>query len=48
MELWPVKRIFRIMDETEYEPKQEDDKRCSISKGKIEFKNVSFSYDGKE
>ena len=41
------KRIFRIMDETEYEPKQEDDKNAVISKGKIEFKNVSFSYDGK-
>ena len=35
------------MDETEYEPKQEDDKNAVISKGKIEFRNVSFSYDGK-
>lgn len=41
------KRIFRIMDETEYEPKQENDHDAVISKGKIEFKNVSFSYDGK-
>ncbi|MDT9605168.1 ABC transporter ATP-binding protein [Lactobacillus johnsonii] len=41
------KRIFRIMDETEYEPKQENDQNAVISKGKIEFRNVSFSYDGK-
>lgn len=41
------KRIFRIMDEKEYEPRQENDKTAVISKGKIEFKNVSFSYDGK-
>lgn len=41
------KRIFRIMDEKEYEPRQENDKTAVISKEKIEFKNVSFSYDGK-
>ncbi len=41
------KRIFKIMDEQEYEPEQENDQNAVISKGKIEFKNVSFSYDGK-
>lgn len=41
------KRIFKIMDEQEYEPDQENDQNAVISKGKIEFKNVSFSYDGK-
>ena len=35
------------MDEKEYEPRQENDERAVISKGKIEFRNVSFSYDGK-
>ena len=41
------KRIFKIMDEQEYEPDQENDQNAVISKGKIEFKNVSFSYDRK-
>lgn len=41
------KRIFNILDNTEYEPKQNAEKGLTISKGKIEFKHVSFSYDGK-
>ncbi len=41
------KRIFAILDNTEYEPKQDAVKGLTISKGKIEFKHVSFSYDGK-
>ena len=41
------KRIFGILDETEYEPKQNANPELAISKGKIEFKHVSFSYDGK-
>lgn len=40
------KRIFRIMDETEYEPEQHPVAGNTISQGKIEFKHVSFSYDG--
>lgn len=40
------KRIFRILDSTEYEPQQTPVKGLTISKGKIEFKHVSFSYDG--
>ncbi|WP_297815654.1 ABC transporter ATP-binding protein [uncultured Lactobacillus sp.] len=41
------KRIFAILDNTEYEPKQDAEAGLTISKGKIEFKHVSFSYDGK-
>ncbi|WP_294763507.1 ABC transporter ATP-binding protein [uncultured Lactobacillus sp.] len=41
------KRIFRILDNTDYEPKQNAEKGLTIIQGKIEFKHVSFSYDGK-
>lgn len=41
------KRIFRILDDTQYEPQQNAQKGLTITKGKIEFKHVSFSYDGK-
>ncbi len=41
------KRIFRILDNTEYEPQQKEEKDLTIKQGKIEFKHVSFSYDGK-
>lgn len=41
------KRIFRILDNTEYEPKQNAVQGLKIKEGKIEFKHVNFSYDGK-
>lgn len=41
------KRIFRILDDTQYEPQQNAQAGLTINKGKIEFKHVSFSYDGK-
>ena len=41
------KRIFRILDNTEYESKQNAVQGLKIKEGKIEFKHVSFSYDGK-
>ena len=41
------KRIFRILDNTEYEPKQNAVQVLKIKEGKIEFKYVNFSYDGK-
>ena len=41
------KRIFRILDNTDFEPEQQAEKGLTITKGKIEFKHVSFSYDGK-
>lgn len=39
-------RILKIMDEEEYTPQQNPDAREVIGAGKIEFRNVSFSYDG--
>lgn len=41
------KRIFRILDNTDFEPQQNAQAGLKIAKGKIEFKHVSFSYDGK-
>lgn len=41
------KRIFAIMDQTEYEPEQHPVAGRTITKGKIEFRHVSFAYDGK-
>ncbi|OJF95204.1 ABC transporter ATP-binding protein [Alkalibacterium sp. 20] len=40
-------RILIVMDNEEYAPAQLDNKDAHIVDGKIEFKNVSFSYDGK-
>lgn len=39
-------RILKIMDEEEYTPQQNPDASEVIGAGKIEFRNVSFSYDG--
>ena len=39
-------RVFTLIDNEEYEPEQKDSD-YRISRGDIEFKNVSFSYDGK-
>lgn len=39
-------RILRIMDNEEYAPKQHENAKGEITFGKIEFRNVSFSYDG--
>lgn len=41
------KRIFKILDQEEYEPGQRGKEDAKITEGKIEFKHVSFSYDGK-
>ena len=40
-------RVFELIDNTEYEPKQSNSD-YKIEEGNIEFKNVSFSYDGKQ
>ena len=40
-------RVFELIDSTEYEPKQSNND-YKIEEGNIEFKNVSFSYDGKQ
>ncbi|GEK90908.1 ABC transporter ATP-binding protein [Alkalibacterium kapii] len=39
-------RILTVMDNEEYAPAQLDNQEARIEEGKIEFKNVSFSYDG--
>ena len=39
-------RVFTLLDNEEYEPEQKESDH-KISRGDIEFKNVSFSYDGK-
>ena len=39
-------RVFTLIDNDEYEPEQKDGDFV-ISNGDIEFRNVSFSYDGK-
>ena len=38
--------VFTLIDNEEYEPEQKES-AYKISRGDIEFKNVSFSYDGK-
>lgn len=40
-------RILKLMDTPELIPEQNNFADAKITKGKIEFKNVSFSYDGK-
>lgn len=40
-------RVFKLMDDVHMEPKQVVGKTAEIGDGKIEFRNVTFSYDGK-
>lgn len=39
-------RVFDLVDEQQYEPKQKNT-HMTIQEGNIEFKHVNFSYDGK-
>lgn len=39
-------RILKIMDDEEYTPQQHPTANETITAGKIEFRNVTFSYDG--
>lgn len=39
-------RILTVMDNEEYVPEQNDGASETITDGKIEFRNLSFSYDG--
>lgn len=41
-------RVFKLLDETELSPQQNVENDAVIKDGKIEFRNVSFSYDGKQ
>ncbi|CAH2713156.1 putative multidrug resistance ABC transporter ATP-binding/permease protein YheH [Neobacillus rhizosphaerae] len=40
-------RVFKLLDEEELAPAQKEEVGIAIQQGKIEFKNLSFSYDGK-
>jgi ATP-binding cassette subfamily B multidrug efflux pump len=40
-------RILKIFDNQELTPQQNADADAEITEGKVEFRNVSFSYDGK-
>nr|WP_295974348.1 ABC transporter transmembrane domain-containing protein [uncultured Bacillus sp.] len=41
-------RVFQLLDEREVAPKQSDIVQTKMIDGKIEFNDVSFSYDGKK
>lgn len=41
-------RVLNVLDNQELTPQQEPHSSAKIKAGKIEFKNVSFSYDGKK
>src|SRR5699024_10800150 len=38
-------RILKVMDDDTYNPEQEEVQGLSIEEAKIEFKNITFSYD---
>lgn len=40
-------RVFELIDETESAPTQQGEGNPQITEGEIEFRNVTFSYDGK-
>lgn len=39
-------RVIRVMDHQELAPQQEENPALKVKEGKIEFRQVSFSYDG--
>lgn len=40
-------RVFKLMDDPDMEPAQQETEHKEIQEGTIEFRNVTFSYDGK-
>lgn len=40
-------RVFKLMDDPQMEPKQQVEETVEIGEGKVEFRDVTFSYDGK-
>lgn len=40
-------RVFKLLDENDLAPSQNNIANAKIEQGKIEFQNVTFSYDGK-
>ena len=41
-------RVFQLLDETEMAPEQKNAGETKIKDGEIEFRDISFSYDGKK
>lgn len=41
-------RVFKLMDETDMAPAQGNNPHAKIEQGQIEFRNLTFSYDGKQ
>ena len=41
-------RVFTLMDEKDMAPAQNDQPNAKIEQGKIEFRNLTFSYDGRQ
>ncbi len=46
MAIISASRVFVLMDDSDMEPEQDVQSKTEITDGKIEFKNVTFSYDG--
>ena len=46
MAIVSASRVFTLMDDADMEPKQNELSSTEIKDGKIEFNNVTFSYDG--
>ncbi|MBD1371692.1 ATP-binding cassette domain-containing protein [Hazenella sp. IB182357] len=42
-----AERVFTLLDQTEYAPAQQGNENPQITQGRIEFKDVTFSYDRK-
>lgn len=40
-------RVFKLLDEKDLAPNQQNVENAKIEQGKIEFQNITFSYDGK-
>lgn len=41
-------RVFTLLDEPDMAPNQKEEESTRITNGRIEFKDVTFSYDGKQ
>lgn len=41
-------RVFKVLDDERVAPAQNEKRDANILAGKVEFKNVTFSYDGKQ
>lgn len=42
-----ARRVFQLIDRTDYEPMQQENATVTIQRGDVSFEHVTFSYDGK-